>query len=193
MKNVSRILILFLSGLLLSMIFLFGTINNIIPLKEEIKMQQSKIKTELERRNELIPNFVEIVKGYASHEEEVFTEIANARAKLAGSIQNGSIQDMDKANKSLDLAIKDLALIIEDYPELEASKHFTALQDELSGTQNRISIAKEIYDEKVKKYNDAVQSFPTSIVANMFGYYPMEYLNEYNERVNEEMPEISFD
>ena len=153
-------------------------------------MQQSQIETTLQRRSELIPNLVETVKGYATHEEDVFTEIADARANLAGSIKSGNIQNINEASTALDSALSRLLAISESYPDLKASEQFIALQDELAGTENRIAVARQYYNEKVRTYNIAVQKFPTSIVAGMSGYYPMQYF-EAEESANE-VPKVNF-
>lgn len=169
----------------------FSIKNNLVDLREEVEMQQSQIETNLQRRSDLIPNLVETVKGYVSHENEVFTSIAEARAKLAESINNGNISDINEANASLDSSLGKLIAIAEDYPELKASEQFIALQDELAGTENRISVARQYYNEKVRNYNATVQKFPTSIVASISGFYPMEYF-EADDRAYD-VPQVSFD
>ena len=153
-------------------------------------MQQSQIETTLQRRNDLIPNLVETVKGYSIHEEEVFTEIADARSKLAGSIKSGDIENISKANNSLDSALGRLLAISENYPNLKANEQFISLQDELAGTENRIAVARQHYNEKVRNYNATVQRFPTSIVAGISGYNPMQYF-EADENAKE-VPKVSF-
>lgn len=160
-------------------------------MKEDVKNQQSQVEVALQRRNDLIPNLVATVKGYASHEEAVFTEVAEARAKLAGSIETGDIESINEANNALDSALGRLLAISEDYPDLEASTQFIALQDELAGTENRISVARNHYNDTVSAYNKAVQSMPTSIVASMSGYYTMPYFEA--SETAKEVPVVSFD
>lgn len=176
---------------ILAVFWFFGTRNSLVSLKEDVEMQQSQIETTLQRRSDLIPNLVATVKGYASHEKEVFTEIADARAKLSGSIESGNMESISEANKALDSALGRLLAISENYPELKASEQFIALQDELAGTENRISVARQHYNEKVKNYNTTVQSFPTSIIAGMSGYYPLQYF-EADENAKK-VPEVKFD
>ena len=154
-------------------------------------MQQSQIETTLQRRSDLIPNLVATVKGYATHEKEVFTEIADARAKLSGSIESGNIESISEANNALDSALGRLLAISENYPELKASEQFIALQDELAGTENRISVARQYYNEKVKAYNTKVQSIPSSFIAGMSGYYPMQYFEA--DESAKKVPEVNFD
>ena len=175
MKNGTKVLIGSGVVVVLILIWFFGTRNSLVSLKEEVEMQQSQIETTLQRRSDLIPNLVATVKGYANHEEKVFTEIAEARSKLAGSIKSGDMKSISEANDTLDSALSRLLAISENYPDLKASEQFIALQDELAGTENRISVARQHYNEKVNTYNTEVQKFPTSIVAGMSGYYPLQY------------------
>lgn len=178
-------------ALVVLVIFCFiGIKNSLVSLKEEVEMQQSQIETTLQRRNDLIPNLVATVKGYADHEEKVFTEIADARSKLAGSIKSGDMNSISKANDSLDSAISRLLAISENYPNLKANEQFIALQDELAGTENRISVARQHYNEKVKEYNTEIQKIPTSIVAGMSGYYPVQYFEA--EENAKEAPKVDF-
>lgn len=191
MKSGTKVLIGIGVVVLLAVFWFFGTRNSLVSLKEDVEMQQSQIETTLQRRSDLIPNLVETVKGYTTHEEEVFTEIADARAKLAGSIESGDIETIIEANNALDSALGRLLAISENYPDLKASEQFIALQDELAGTENRIAVARQYYNEKVRTYNTTVQSFPASIVAGMSGYYPVEYFEADEEAT--EVPEVNFD
>lgn len=175
MKNGKNVCIGIGVVVVLVVFWFFGTRNSLVSMKEDVEMQQSQIETTLQRRSDLIPNLVATVKGYASHEEAVFTQVAEARAKLAGSIETGDLENISEANTALDSALGRLLAISESYPELKASEQFIALQDELAGTENRISVARQHYNEAVRTYNTAVQRFPTSMVASMSGYYPMPY------------------
>ncbi len=177
-------------GVVIAVFWFIGTKNNLVPLKEDVEMQQAQVETALQRRADLIPNLVETVKGYTKHEESVFTEIADARAKLAGSIQSGDLASINEANTALDSALSRLLAISEDYPDLKASEQFIALQDELAGTENRISVARQYYNETVRTYNTTIQKFPTSLIAGMFGYYPLPYF-EADERAKE-VPVVDF-
>ena len=191
MKKGTTVLIVIGVVALLAVFCFFGTRNSLVSLKEDVEMQQSQIETTLQRRSDLIPNLVATVKGYATHEEEVFTEIADARSKLAGSIKSGDIESISEANNDLDSALGRLLAISENYPDLKASEQFIALQDELAGTENRITVARQYYNEKVQTYNTTVQRFPTSIVAGMSGYYPMQYFEA--DESAKEVPEVNFD
>lgn len=167
-----------------------STSNNLMTLREDVRMQQSQVETTLQRRSDLIPNLVNTVKGYATHEEDVFTEIADARSKLAGSIESGDLDSISESNSELDSALSRLLAITENYPDLKASEQFTALQDELAGTENRINVARQHYNEKVMTYNTTVQRFPTSIIASISGYSPAEYFEASEEA--QEVPEVNF-
>ncbi len=191
MKNGTKVLIGIGVVAVLVVFWFFGTRNSLMSLKEDVEMQQSQIETTLQRRSDLIPNLVATVKGYATHEEKVFTEIADARSKLAGSIESGDIESISEANNALDSALGRLLSISENYPDLKASEQFIALQDELAGTENRIAVARQYYNEKVRTYNITVQRFPTSIVAGMSGYYPMQYFEA--DESAKEVPEVNFD
>ena len=191
MKNGTKVLIGIGVVVVLVVFWFFGTQNSLVSLKEDVEMQQSQIETTLQRRSDLIPNLVATVKGYATHEEKVFTEIADARSKLAGSIESGDMESIIEANNALDSALGRLLAISENYPDLKASEQFIALQDELAGTENRIAVARQYYNEKVRTYNTTVQSFPTSIVAGMTGYYPIQYFEA--DESSKEVPEVNFD
>lgn len=190
MKNWTKVLIGIGAVVLLAVFWFFGTRNSLVSLKEDVEMQQSQIETTLQRRSDLIPNLVATVKGYANHEEKVFTEIAEARSKLAGSIKSGDMKSISEANDTLDFALSRLLAISENYPDLKASEQFIALQDELAGTENRISVARQHYNEKVNTYNTEVQKFPTSIVAGMSGYYPLQYFEA--DEAAKEVPKVDF-
>ena len=190
MKNGTKVLIGSGVVVVLILIWFFGTRNSLVSLKEEVEMQQSQIETTLQRRSDLIPNLVATVKGYANHEEKVFTEIAEARSKLAGSIKSGDMKSISEANDTLDSALSRLLAVSENQPDLKASEQFIALQDELAGTENRISVARQHYNEKVNTYNTEVQKFPTSIVAGMSGYYPLQYFEA--DEAAKEVPKVDF-
>lgn len=190
MKNGTKVLIGSGVVVVLILIWFFGTRNSLVSLKEEVEMQQSQIETTLQRRSDLIPNLVATVKGYANHEEKVFTEIAEARSKLAGSIKSGDMKSISEAKDTLDSALSRLLAISENYPDLKASEQFIALQDELAGTENRISVARQHYNEKVNTYNTEVQKFPTSIVAGMSGYYLLQYFEA--DEAAKEVPKVDF-
>jgi LemA protein len=152
------------------LIFLFsvlGTYNRLVALDEGVKTAWSQVENQLQRRMDLIPNYVETVKGYAKHEREVLTEVTKARAKVAGA---GSIEGKIAANNELSSALARLLVVVERYPDLKANQNFIRLQDELAGTENRIAVERRRYNEAVRVYNTKIRSFPTNIMAGMFGF-----------------------
>ena len=171
------VILLFTIAGLLFLVPLWGvlTTNSMVSSYEEVQSKAAAIETQLQRRNDLIPNFVATVKGYAAHEEEVYTEIADARAKLSGAIDNNDMASVSKANQELESALSRLLVVVENYPELKANENFIALQDELAGTENRIARARNEYNEEVMSYNKQIKVFPNSIIANMAGFEEAVY------------------
>lgn len=145
--------------------------NGLISTEQEVNEKESTIDVMLTRRAELIPNLVNTVKGYAAHEEGIYTDLANARAKMAG---NAGIDEKLEANAQLDSALSRLLVVVENYPELKASQQFIALQDQLEGAENRISVARVDYNKAVKGYNVKIRRFPSNIIANIFGFEAKE-------------------
>lgn len=163
MKHANVILIVIAVVLLFGGCSLISARNNLVRLDEEVSEGWSNVDTQLQRRNDLIPNLVSTVKGYAAHEEKVFTDIADARSKLAGP--SASMQEKAEADAALTAGIGRLLAIAESYPELKANENFIRLQDELSGTENRIAVARKRYNEDVKVFNMKIRQFPDSLVA----------------------------
>lgn len=150
---------------------LVGGYNNLISLEEGTNTAFADVQVQLQRRSDLIPNLVNTVKGYAAHETEVFTAVSDARAKLAGA---ATVDEINAAEGEMNSALSRLLAISESYPELKSNENFLSLQDELAGTENRISVARRDYNEKVQKYNVKIRSFPTNIFANMLGFEKKE-------------------
>jgi LemA protein len=144
-----------------------GTYNKLVTLDEGVKTAWAQVENQLQRRLDLIPNYVETVKGYARHEREVFIEVTEARAKVAGSV---TPSQQIEANTELTAALSRLLLVVERYPDLKANQNFIRLQDELAGTENRIAVERMRYNEAVREYNVYIRRFPTVILANMFGF-----------------------
>ena len=143
--------------------------NQIQQLDETAAQAKQQIAVQLQRRADLVPNLVNTVKGYAQHEEAVFTQVAQARAGLAGSIQGGDPQAMAAANSQLTGALGRLLAIAEAYPQLKADQGFLRLQDELAGTENRIATSRNDYNEAVRAYNAYIRTFPQAITAKVTG------------------------
>jgi LemA protein len=149
--------------------------NQIQQLDETAAQAKQQISVQLKRRADLVPNLVNTVKGYAQHEEAVFTQVAQARAGLAGSIQTGDPQQMAAANSQLTGALGRLLAIAEAYPQLKADQGFLRLQDELTGTENRIATSRNDYNEAVRAYNAYIRTFPQAITAKVTGAKPRTY------------------
>jgi LemA protein len=143
--------------------------NQIQQLDETAAQAKQQISVQLQRRADLVPNLVNTVKGYAQHEEAVFTQVATARAGLAGAIQTGDPQQMATANGALTGALGRLIAISEAYPQLKADQGFLRLQDELTGTENRIATSRNDYNDAVKAYNAYIRTFPQAITAKVTG------------------------
>jgi LemA protein len=146
--------------------------NRFVSQEEAVKAQWAQVQNQLQRRNDLIPNLVETVKGYASHEKEVFQQIADSRAKLAGA--QTPAESIAAANQQ-SAALARLLVIVENYPNLKANEQFNRLMDELAGTENRIAVERMRYNERVQEYNTSRRQFPGVITAKLFGFkdYPL--------------------
>src|SRR5881397_2648910 len=127
--------------------------NTIQTYDEQVTAAAAQIKVQLQRRADLIPNLVETVKAFAKQERTVFTEVSEARAKLAGAVQSGDLQQMAEANRQLSAPLGRLLAIAENYPQLKSNENFRALQDQLEGTENRIAVARQDYNDAVNRYN----------------------------------------
>ncbi len=144
-----------------------GIYNTLVSLRERVKNAWAQIDTQLKRRFDLIPNLVETVKGYASHEEETLTKVIEARNAYANA--NGSVEGSAAAENMLNNTLKSIFALAESYPELKANENFKALQTELTGTEDKIAYARQFYNDTVQKYNEKLYVFPNNIVVSMFG------------------------
>ncbi|MDB4871588.1 MAG: hypothetical protein JWL97_2592 [Gemmatimonadales bacterium] len=149
--------------------------NQIQQYDENAQQAKQQISVQLQRRADLVPNLVNTVKGYAQHEEAVFTQVAQARAGLAGAIQTGDPGQMATANTQLTGALGRLLAISEAYPQLKADQGFLRLQDELTGTENRIATSRNDYNQAVQAYNAYIRTFPQALTAKVTGAKPRTY------------------
>ncbi len=144
-----------------------GRYNQLVTLNESVTTAWAQVENVLQRRNDLIPNLVNTVKGYAAQEQKVFIDVTEARAKVGGA---ATIPEKVEANNQLTAALSRLLLVVERYPDLKSNQNFLALQDELAGTENRIAVERMRYNEAVKAYNVYVRRFPNNFLAMIFGY-----------------------
>jgi LemA protein len=149
--------------------------NTIQRYDENAQQAKQQISVQLQRRADLVPNLVNTVKGYAQHEDAVFTQVAAARGALTGAIQGGDPTQMAAANTQLSGALGRLIAVAEAYPQLKADQSFLRLQDELAGTENRIATSRNDYNEAVKAYNAYIRTFPQAITAKVTGAKPRTY------------------
>ncbi len=161
--------------------------NELVTLKEDVDTQYSNVDVQLERRADLIPNLVNTVKGYVKHEEETIEKVTSARENL---LKANTVDEKSEANEELTNAINALMVIVENYPDLKANENFINLQDELAGTENRISTSRHDYNEAVKAYNTKTQKFPSNIVAGIFHFEKATYFEV--EESKKENPTVDF-
>lgn len=154
-------------GLLaLIVLYVILTYNGLVGLKLRVENAWAQIDVQLKRRYDLIPNLVETVKGYTKHEKETLTQITKYRAQLV----TGTVEEKAMANNMISQALKSLFAVTENYPQLKANENFMALQEELSGTENKISYTRTAYNDNVLALNNAIMTFPSNIIANMFHF-----------------------
>lgn len=161
--------------------------NNMVSMHESIDAAWAQVENQLQRRNDLIPNLVEVTKGYASHEKEIFDHIADARSRLIGA--GSRDQKIDAAN-DLTSALSRLLVIAEKYPDLKANQQFARLSDELAGTENRIATERRRYNEAVRDYNTYIRKVPMNFTARMFGFTAEKYFEAPKEA--QQVPKVQF-
>ena len=149
--------------------------NRIQTMDEQVNAAGSQISVQLQRRADLVPNLVETVRGFARQEQAVFGAVADARARLGGAGQGGNLAQMAEANQNLTGALGRLLAIAEAYPELKSNENFRALQDQLEGTENRISTARQDYNDAVRDYNAYIRRFPQVLTAKLLGKGARDY------------------
>ncbi len=161
--------------------------NQFVTMEENIKGQWAQVENVLQRRSDLIPNLVNTVKGFASQEKEIFISIAESRAKLSGA---ATIGDKIKAANGMSSALGRLLVIVERYPDLKSNQNFMALQDELAGTENRITVERKRYNDSVRQYNTGLRRFPGNLIASSMGLSQYPYYEVPKEK--KEVPKVKF-
>jgi len=192
--GIMRGLVLFLIGAVVLVavlaVYAISVRNGLVGRDEDVKAQWSGIDAQLQRRADLVPNLVSAVKGYAAHEDKIFTAVADARARLLAA---GSAAAKAEAGAALDSALGRLLAIAENYPQLKASENFVRLQDELAGTENRIAVSRTRYNAAARDFNAAIRQFPGSFFAPGMGFRPAEYFQPpAGSKTLQAPPEVKF-
>jgi len=168
-------------------IILGSSYNGLVSMEESVDGSWAQVENQLKRRADLIPNLLETVKGYASHEEKVLTQITEARSGIQSA---DTPEEYAEADAELSQALGNLNVIVENYPELKANENFSELQAELASTENKISTERMRYNESVESYNGKIRRFPTNMIAGIFNFDRKEYF-EIDEE-DAEVPEVDF-
>lgn len=173
-----------------------GTYNTMVTQDEGVKTAWSQVENQYQRRMDLIPNLVNTVKGYATHEKETLEGVVSARAEATkttidpSNLNEESMKKFQAAQGELSSALSRLMLVIERYPDLKANQNFSELQAQLEGTENRISVERKRFNETAQSYNTYIRSFPTNVLAGMFGFQPKAYFSA--ESGAEKAPKVEF-
>jgi LemA protein len=172
----------------LLIVFVIGIYNRLIRLRNQVDNAWSQIDVQLKRRHDLIPNLVETTKGYMKHERETFETITKARSQ---AMQAKTVSEANKAEGALGEALSKFMLVVENYPDLKANQNFLAVQEELTSTENKISFARQNYNDQVLFFNNKIQMFPSNMIANMFNFTQRDFF-EIKTAAEREVPKVSF-
>jgi len=176
------------------LLWVTGTYNSIVAKSEEVKQRWGQVENVYQRRQDLIPNLVEVVKGYASHEKSTFTQVIEARAKATQMTIDpskvGDLQKFQAMQGEISSALGRLMVVVEKYPELKANENFKELQAELAGTENRISVERKRFNDSAQSYNTSLRVFPSSIIANFSGFQLRPYFEA--EKGASQAPKVNF-
>jgi LemA protein len=180
--------ILILALLVVAIFVVIGIYNSLVGLRNQVDNAWSQIDVQLKRRHDLIPNLVETAKGYMQHERGTFEAITNARAAAASA---KSVKESAAAEGMLEQAIGRFMLVVENYPDLKANQNFLALQEELTSTENKISFARQAYNDAVMFFNNKIQMFPSNVIAGMFAFARRDFF-QVEKPEEREVPKVSF-
>ena len=181
------ILIIIVVLVVLVLLWAIGVYNSLVDLRNKVKDEWSQIDVLLKRRADLIPNLVETVKGYATHEKSTLDAVTSARNKVNNA---SNADDEMKANNELSGALTKLIAVAEAYPDLKANQNFLDLQSNLKETEDKISFARQFYNEAVLKYKNKIEMFPTNIIAGMFNFKPESFFE--TDEASKEVPKVKF-
>lgn len=186
--KLSTVIIIIIAGLILLLVFyVIGVYNKLVNARNKVKDQFAQIDVQLKRRSDMIPNLVETVKGYAKHEEKTLTEVIEARNKMATA---SGINEELEASNNITSALNKLFALSEAYPDLKANENFISLQKDLKETEDKLSYAREFYNDTVLNYNNLREKFPSNIVANMFGFKEIDFFKTADKE--KEVPNVKF-
>ncbi|HEV8128478.1 MAG TPA: LemA family protein [Candidatus Eisenbacteria bacterium] len=188
MRVIGIALAILILGAIFVAMYVRATYNDLVGMQEQAKTAWAQVENQLQRRNDLIPNYVETVKGYAKQETTIFTAIADARARMAGA--RGNPAETIQANNQLESALARLLVVVENYPVLKSSENFQRLQDELAGTENRIATERMRYNEVVRDYNVRIRRFPANLVAGAFNFAAMPLFEA--PEAAKQVPQVKF-
>lgn len=171
----------------LLLLIIIGLYNALVRLKNQVENSWAQIDVQLKRRNDLIPNLIETVKGYAKHEKGVFTEVTKARTQM---LQAGTVEEKASANNMLSNTLKSLFAVAENYPDLKANQNFMQLQEELSGTENKIAYSRQHYNDMVMRFNTKIELFPNNVFAGMLNFKKKDLFKTAEEE--KKAPKVQF-
>ena len=175
-------------GLFLFVVVVAGMYNGLVGSRNQTKNSWSQIDVQLKRRHDLVPNLVETVRGYATHEQKTLENVIAARNQAMGA---GTIDDKIKAEGALTGALSRLMVVMEQYPDLKANQNFLALQEELTSTENKLGFSRQAYNDSVRSYNNRTEVFPSNIIAGMFQFKPAAFF-EVSDAQEREVPKVKF-
>jgi LemA protein len=183
------ILTIMIVGLVVAGIFVMILYNGLVGARNEVKNGWSAIDVQLKRRHDLIPNLIESVKGYASHERQTLNEVVVARQQAAAF--KGSVEERSKVENALTQSLRSLFALAEAYPDLKANQSFVKLQEELASTENKIGFSRQYYNDAVMRYKNRIEMFPGNLIANMFSFQPEPFF-QLEEAGDRTVPQVKF-
>ncbi len=181
-------MIIVLGILVVLVLWVVGMYNGLVRLRNQVKNAWSQIDVQLKRRHDLIPNLIETAKGYMKHERDTLDSVTKARTQ---AVEAKGVGNQAKAEGELSNAMSRFMLVVENYPDLKASQNFLSLQEELASTENKVGFSRQFYNDQVLAFNVKIESVPTNIIANMFGFSQAEFF-EIEEPTEREVPKVEF-